>query len=79
MTTNNSSSLSGHIKIVLVIFITLILPLSAILLSYLGYYPGETLAMYATATAVILSSAYLGIGTIVMAVQDSKDKQDSGE
>jgi preprotein translocase subunit SecF len=58
------------------LIITLLLPLTLIILSYLKIIDGISLGMVMTAIAVILSSIYIFYGTILMAVQDKKDKDE---
>lgn len=75
--TNKGQSRLGHLFLVSTLLTTLVLPITLIILSYLKIIDGISLGMILTAIAVILSSVYIFYGTILMALQDKKDK-DSG-
>ena len=76
MKTNHEQTRSGHLFLVSTLIITLLLPLTLIILSYLKIIDGISLGMVLTAIAVILSSIYIFYGTILMAVQDKRDKDE---
>jgi hypothetical protein len=70
---NKSNSTSGNLLLISTIALTLLIPVSLILLSYLELINGTLLGHIVTAVAVITASAFIIVGGIWMYVQDKKD------
>ncbi len=67
----DNSTISGHIKLIGVLVVSLVLPLAVILLAYLGIISG--IGDIIVALAVILSIIYIVGGTIWSFSQDKED------
>ncbi len=67
----DNSGIRGNILMLSILVVTLVLPLTLIVLSYIGIISGT--AKYVSAFAVIASMIYIVGGTIWMFIQDSKD------
>lgn len=66
-----NNALSGHINLIATLFVSLVLPLILILLSYLDIISG--IGNFITAFAVIATIVFLIGGGIWMFIQDKKD------
>lgn len=72
----DNSSKKGHALLLGTLFVTLILPLAVIILSYEEIKIISNTASYVAAFAVIASAIYIIGGGAWMFIQDSKDGKD---